>query len=83
MVDLVNGVGAFAGASVTGSYGAPSYTSADPSTGRATGNITLTYGANSSSTNVVIYGEGLVVSLILDMQSTDPDVRETQKDCRC
>lgn len=77
-IDLVNGSGAFAGGSVTGSYGAPNYISADPSTGRATGNITLTYGANSNSTNVVIYAGRFVVSLILDMQSTDPDIKEAQ-----
>jgi hypothetical protein len=49
-----------------------------PTTGRATGDLTLTYGTNSSSTNVVIYAGRFLVFLILDMQSTDPEVTEAQ-----
>jgi len=77
-VDLVNNAGAFPGAALSGTYGAPNYISIDPTTGRGTGDVTLTYGNNSSSTNVVIYAARYVVFLVLDMQSTDPDVEVVQ-----
>jgi len=73
-VDLINGSGSFPGTTVSGSYGAPAYTSLDSTTGRGTGVITLTNGNASSSTNVVIYALRKVSFLVLDVQSSDPDV---------
>ena len=77
-VDWISGKGAFPGASLSGAYGAPNYASIDSTTGRGTGNITLTSGANSSSTNVVVYAERHAAFLMLDMQSNDPDVEVVQ-----
>ena len=72
--DLINDSGAFPGTTVRGSYGAPAYASLDSTTGRGTGVLTLTNGNTSSSTNVVIYGFRRSSFLVLDVESTNPDV---------
>ena len=77
-LDLVNGSGAFPGITLSGTYGAPNYTSIDSGTGRGTGIVTLTYNGNNNSTNVVIYAERRFVFLVLDMQSSNPDVEVVQ-----
>lgn len=73
-LDFINGSGAYPGSTVSGSYGAPTYTSLDGTTGRGTGVVTFTNGALSSSTNIVIYAFRRISFLVLDVQSTDPDV---------
>jgi len=77
-VDYIKGNGAFPGATLGGTYGAPNYVSIEPTTGRGTGNVSFTYGNNSSSTNVVIYAARFAAFLVLDMQSTNPDVEIVQ-----
>jgi hypothetical protein len=77
-LDYIKGNQAFPGATLAGTYGAPNYISIDPATGRGTGNLSLTYGNNSGSTNVVIYAARYVVFLVLDMQSTNPEVEVVQ-----
>ena len=73
-----NGNGTFAGGTVGGTYGAPNYVSIDAATGRGTGNVSLTSGNNSGSTNVVVYAVRLAQFMILDMQSGNPDVELVQ-----
>jgi hypothetical protein len=73
-VDYIKGNQTFPGATLSGTYGAPNYVSIDAATGRGTGNVTLTYGNSSGSTNIVVYAARYVVFLVLDMQSTNPDV---------
>lgn len=77
-VDYIKANGAFPGATLSGTYGAPNYISIDTTTGRGTGNVSLTYGTNSSSTNVVIYAARYVVFMVLDVQSSNPDVEIVQ-----
>jgi hypothetical protein len=73
-IDFINGVGAFPGTTVGGSYGTPAYTSLDSTIGRGTGVMTFTNGNTSSSTNVVIYAFRRISFLVLYVQSTEPDV---------
>lgn len=73
-LDFINGSGSYPGTTVGGSYGAPTYTSLDSTTGRGTGVVTFTNGSISSSTNIVIYAFRRISFLILDVQSADPDV---------
>ncbi|HEV2326660.1 MAG TPA: putative Ig domain-containing protein [Terracidiphilus sp.] len=73
-LDFINGTGSYPGTAVGGSYGAPTYTSLDSTTGRGTGVVTFTNGTISSSTNIVIYAFRRISFLTLDVQSTDPDV---------
>lgn len=73
-LDFINGSGSYPGTTVSGSYGAPTYTSLDSTTGRGTGVVTFTNGTISSSTNIVIYAFRRISFLTLDVQSTDPDV---------
>jgi hypothetical protein len=73
-VDFINGGGSFPGTTAGGSYGATVYTSLDSTTDRGTGVVTFTNGNTSSSTNIVIYVFRRISFLVLDVQSTEPDV---------
>ncbi len=67
--DLINESGLFT-ASVSGSYAG-----IDSTTGRGTGNITLTASATNKTTNVIIYAYRHVIFAVLDVSSNNPDVQ--------